>query len=241
MKPTTEAYTEIQQAYDTFNKRLFDNTLPDCLFTLQRIKSTFGYFASDKFINIDGKKTDEIALNPSYFPVIPLLEILQTLAHEMVHQWQKHHGKPGRSRYHNKEWAQKMESIGLMPSDTGQPGGKRTGDSMADYPIENGLFLKICEELLTNDFKITWHDRFPPQQAIKAGQNSFIHSLNLPNMPDRGITVPSENGIGIAETTNTENKSNRKKYTCTCAINIWGKPELNIICGDCGEPFTEQP
>ena len=73
----------------------------------------------------------------------------------MVHQWQAHHGTPGRGRYHNDEWADKMERIGLMPSSTGQPGGRRTGDHMADYAIEGGRFLKACKELVTEEFRIS--------------------------------------------------------------------------------------
>jgi len=37
----------------------------------------------------------------------------------MVHQWQQHHGKPGRRGYHNKQWAAKMNSVGLVPTHTG--------------------------------------------------------------------------------------------------------------------------
>lgn len=41
-----------------------------------------------------------------------------------------------------KEWADKMQSIGLIPSSSGEPGGKRTGDKMADFPAEDGKFLQ---------------------------------------------------------------------------------------------------
>lgn len=67
-------------------------------------KKSYGYFSAERFGNRDGEKTDEIALNPTYFAVVPLIEIMQTLAHEMSHVWQHHHGKPGRGRYHNREW-----------------------------------------------------------------------------------------------------------------------------------------
>jgi len=93
--------------------------------------------------------------HPSYFAVVPLLEVLQTLVHEMVHAWQFHFGKPGRRGYHNKEWADKMEAIGLMPSSTGKPGGARTGEKMADYAIPGGLFMQATDKLLTQDFKIS--------------------------------------------------------------------------------------
>ncbi|HEY8097007.1 MAG TPA: SprT-like domain-containing protein [Methylobacter sp.] len=241
-KPTAETYAELQQAYDMFNARLFDSELPECLITLQREKKAYGYFSAERFGNRAGEKTDEIALNPCYFAVVPLLEIMQTIVHEMAHLWQYHHGNPGRTRYHNTEWANKMEKIGLMPSSTGQPGGKRTGDAMADYPIGGGLFLSACRELLTSDFKISWYDRFASANAVKAGQNSFALSIDL-DMPG-GVTIASEDGIEMASATTlsaAENKSNRSKYTCRCDINVWGKPGLNLSCGDCGNSFVELP
>jgi len=136
--PTAQNYAELQTAYDHFNQALFDGALPTCLITLQREKRTCGYFSSQRFADLDGRTTDEIALNPAYFAVVPLVETMQTLVHEMAHLWQSHFGSPGRSRYHNGEWADKMEAIGLMPSSTGKPGGRRTGDRMADYAIEGG-------------------------------------------------------------------------------------------------------
>ena len=131
--PTAQAYAELQLAFDHYNRELFAGELPPCLITMQREKRSYGYFSSERFVHHhDKSKTDEIAINPAYFAVVPLLEVLQTVAHEMVHAWQFHFGNPSRSGYHNREWADKMEAIGLMPSSTGQPGGARTGQKMAD-------------------------------------------------------------------------------------------------------------
>ncbi len=41
-----------------------------------------------------------------------------------------------------------MEAVGRMPTSKGQLGGKRTGDSVADYPIEGGCFLAVGAEQL---------------------------------------------------------------------------------------------
>lgn len=240
MKPTAETYSELQTAYDTFNQFLFDNELPECLITLQRVKSAYGYFTADRFANRDGKKTDEIAMNPCYFAVVPLVEIMQTLAHEMAHLWQHHFGNPGRGRYHNVEWANKMESIGLMPSHTGQPGGNKTGDSVSDYVIEGGVFLTACRDLFTQNFKISWYDRFAPAAAVLSGQNSYGLTLNL---PEGGACIASQDGIEMAivrEIIDKDNKSNRSKYTCSCEINVWGKPGLSIVCGECESTFVER-
>jgi hypothetical protein len=126
-------------------------------------------------------------MNPTYFAVVPIIETLQTQVHEMTHLWQHHFGKPGRGRYHNEEWARKMESIGLMPSSTGQPGGARTGDCMADYAVEGGRFLAACQELLTANFTLSWYDRFPSADHVIAGQASMANHI-------QGIEGPSPHG-----------------------------------------------
>ena len=131
-----------------FNRALFDGQLPNCLITLQRSKRSYGYFCGDRFGRTDGLVTDEIALNPRYFHVRPVEEVLSTLAHEMVHLWQHHYGKPGRGRYHNREWAQRMKAIGLHPSSTGKEGGQETGDSVGHFIVPGGPFEVAAHELL---------------------------------------------------------------------------------------------
>lgn len=238
MKPTIETYAELQLAFDTFNRLLFDEQLPDCIITLQRSNPSRGYFSAERFTNLDGLKIDEVALNPAYFAVVPLVKIMEELVHQLCHLWQFHFGTPGRGRYHNKEWADKMEFIGLMPSDTGQPEGKKVGDMMSNYAIDDGAFLTACADLLTNDFRISWYDRFPTNTAIDAGHNAYDQSIDLPEGSEN-IAAEFEN-IEIESPDSTENKSKRSKYSCPCEINVWGKPGLNIICGKCDGLFVEQ-
>ena len=140
IKPTRETYDPLQQAYENLNRSLFEGELPNCLITLQRSKKSYGYFCGDRFGRADGTLTDEIALNPTHFRDRPQEEVLATLAHEMVHLWQHHFGKPGRGRYHNKEWAEKMRSIGLQPTSTGKDDGAETGDVMGHIIVADGPF-----------------------------------------------------------------------------------------------------
>ncbi|WKL15733.1 SprT-like domain-containing protein [Comamonas testosteroni] len=255
LAPTQETYNELQMAYDHFNARLFEGQLPSCLITLQREKRTFGYFSAARFASVDGSTTDEIAMNPTYFAVVPIIETLQTQVHEMTHLWQHHFGKPGRGRYHNEEWARKMESIGLMPSSTGQPGGARTGDCMADYAVEGGRFLAACQDLLTAKFKFSWYDRFPSADHVLAGQASManhIRGIEGTKPPMASIPALAEavkpTGLAMAAITGEHgaltapaNKSNRVKYSCIgCqdAISVWGKPGLKLICGSCLQGFS---
>jgi predicted SprT family Zn-dependent metalloprotease len=237
-RPTEEAYTELQHAYDFYNKELFGGQLTSCLLTYQRSKRTFGYFSKDRFGHRDARKTHELALNPEYFAVVPLIEVLQTLVHEMTHLWQEHFGKPGRACYHNVQWANKMEEIGLMPSSTGLPGGKRIGQSLADYMIAGGQFEKVTKRLLSSGFAISWFDRFPalpparfvnsqttlasaqPDKDEIAGDAEFVAALTPPDTSQPGLIEQK-----------TGNRSNRSKYTCeVCALNVWGKPGLRVVC-----------
>ena len=140
--PSLCQYAVFQDALDAMNRELFDGTLPPCMITMQRKTGCLGYFHHQRFIATDDSATrlDEIAINPQTLMLSDLMEVLQTLAHEQCHQWQHHFGTPSQRTYHNREWADKMESIGLMSSSTGEPGGKRTGQKMSDYPITGGPF-----------------------------------------------------------------------------------------------------
>lgn len=237
MLPTSTTYTELQVAFDTFNAALFDGELPSCLLTLQREKRTYGYFSAKRFGTRAGQTTDEIALNPEYFAVVPVVEVLQTVAHEMTHLWQSHFGKPGRARYHNAEWADKMEAIGLMPSSTGLPGGRRVGDIMADYVIPNGRFAAVVDELLTSKrFGITWFDRFTPEAPLHPVATAAAAAAT--GIPQEAYAVPASEGVQLVPKTPTlaaaKDRSNRVKYTCSgCGLNAWGKPDIRLGCIAC--------
>jgi len=244
MRPTPETYSEWQMAYDFINKNLFKDELPACLITLQREKNSMGYFSQERFANRSGIKTDEIALNPSFFAVTGMNDALSTLAHEMCHLWQYHFGKPGRGRYHNREWANKMESIGLMPSSTGAEGGNKTGDQMNDYIIKGGIFEQCIADLTENGFKLQWMDRFIAKPM------SIIVSPEIEDWENAADeVVASEIGMEQAlidvlepdfDRIKKPKLGNRSKYTCFgCGTNLWAKPDIQVICGECNEAFEE--
>jgi hypothetical protein len=82
--------------------------------------------------------------------------VLSTLAHEQVHLWQAHFGSPSRAGYHDKEWAAKMLEIGLHPSDTGQPGGKLTGQNMTHYIVDGGPFAQAAGRLIAKGWAVPY-------------------------------------------------------------------------------------
>ncbi len=205
MSYTVDEYSNLDRAYDWFNADLFSGKLPAVLITYQRKGKSFGYYAPGRFESRTGtERVDEVALNPSAYKGYDDMEALQTLVHEMCHVWQKHFGHPSRNGYHNREWANKMERMGLMPSNTGAPGGKRTGQQMADYTIEGGTFEKSAKALIAEGWQLHWQS---------------VDGLN-----DR------KNGQQQAGTS----KKNKIKYTCPgCQANAWGKPGLSLLCGIC--------
>jgi hypothetical protein len=112
-RPTDE-YNVFQEAFDYFNARLFGGTLLPCLISLHRKSHSNGYYSNKRYeARRETAETDELALNPATFKSRTDKEILSTLVHEMVHHWQYHFGKPSDNRYHNGEWADKMEALGL--------------------------------------------------------------------------------------------------------------------------------
>lgn len=263
MHPTSELYESLQKAYEHFNKKLFNSKLVKVIFTVQRQKGVMGYFAPERWGNLKGVKCHEIAINPSYIANARLIEVMQTLVHEMVHCWQHCFGNPGRTSYHDTEWAKKMIRVGLMPSSTGEPGGKITGQHMSDYIIEGGAFLESYNDLEKNKkFKLKWIDRKslprliepiianpdniknkPPDLAIFLANNPDIKTFDetklVPYQVESKESVFSEilpNDFVIEQ---TAKRKTRQRYICNgCNNKIYGKANLNVRCEDCDQLFV---
>lgn len=141
-------YDEVTAAFDYFNKTLFDNRLTPVAITLTRHRKAFGFFAPKAFRSREGEIAPEIALNPEHFVDRDPFEIYATLVHEMCHHYQNLFGKPSRNGYHNREFASIMKSVGLIASDTGEPGGKETGQNMSHYIDQAGMYIAAFNQFM---------------------------------------------------------------------------------------------
>ncbi|MBN2436268.1 MAG: SprT-like domain-containing protein [Spirochaetes bacterium] len=240
LNPTSGTYDALLLSYKFMNEHLFDGVLPICLITLQREKKTYGYFCGSRFQSTDdsSKRTDEIALNPQFFRSNGRDDraVCSTLVHEMCHLWQHHYGKPGRARYHNQQWADKMKKIGLIPSSTGQIGGKETGDCMSHYIDERGPFAAAYRDLVVQGFALQWIE--PPEYEI------IEKMLPDPDNPQRSVSLTDiEDDEEIRSIIEKPRKkdSSKMKYSCPlCGLNAWAKFGAHFICGTCNTQMLNQ-
>lgn len=206
--PNSE-YKSLDRAFSYFNDALFGGTLPGALITLHDHPRARGYFRRKAFAHRSEAEayTDEICLCPGTHSGRSDLDILSTLVHEMCHLWQFHHGEPPRRCYHDREFAEKMQAVGLMPSDTGLVGGRKTGQHMTHYVIEGGAFDIACRDLLATGWRLQWEQ--PARQTPAQG--------------------------GSAGATGGESpKATRRKFTCaTCKLTAQAKPTARLVCGEC--------
>lgn len=145
--------------------------------------------------------------------------------YEQVYLQQEEFGKSSRNGYHNKEWGLKMESIGLMPSNTDKSGGKKTGQQMTHYIIEGGAYEKAFKKMSKKSLLAF--------MSLDAG----IQKAQMNRTPIYG--KGKIKSTGVSETP-IQKAKNKVKYTCGCGYNVWGKPFLHIICRECEKKFIAQ-
>jgi predicted SprT family Zn-dependent metalloprotease/predicted RNA-binding Zn-ribbon protein involved in translation (DUF1610 family) len=166
---TPVEYGSLQQAFERFNKELFDSQLPDCFIVYSRRSHSGGHFAPNRF---SGRDTNfakhEVSLNPDGFIGKSDEYICSILVHEMTHCWQEHCSDKKRKRYsyHDKEWAAKMKTIGLQPSNSGMVGGKETGVHMSHYILVGGPFQVTYQKLAATGWRLNL------QSAAAAGKSA---------------------------------------------------------------------
>lgn len=188
-----------------------------------------------------GESFHELAINSKVIDGVSLLTLFQTIVHEQCKLYNLLKGGGCRHGYHDKKWAETMESVGLIPSHNGRPGGRKTGQRMSSYIDKDGLFFSSCISLLKAGFALDWVDtkHFSPKA--------------LPPLSKEGETVELEkiskllnNKLSLPDTLNgsvpTDTNKSKVKYLCSaCNASVWGKPALKVRCIDCNTIFKESP
>lgn len=236
---TRRFYDQLSMMSNRFNQDLFDGALPAPLFTLRRGGQSLAHCLYANWQGNAGDAIAEISLNPGLFAQHSWLTLMRSIAEQLCHLWQHCHGTPSRPGYHNKEWSNKLETIGLMPSSTGEPGGRRTGQIMASYPIEGGRFIRTCSDLAVRDLRLSltarWSERPPTSMAVV--------SLGLPRSVANRLLSPvgAWSDVDDAEMALEMRERKRKlKYICPrCGVSAWGKSGLHLACRSCEMSMRE--
>lgn len=226
--PTNAQFSAYRAMWDFFNVALFGGVLDRVILNFSRHANSYGFFAPLRWKH-DSTVTHEISLNPTYITKDPsrsARDVAATLVHEMVHLWQFQLGKPSPGGYHNVEWAKKMEELGLQPSDTGRPGGKRVGFRVSHYIIEDGPFARAYAAM-PPEYVLPWTcgvDESEIERRARGGAGT-------------GGTTGTTGTTGTQRGGAPAKKVSKLKYTCPCKVNVWGKPGLRLRCDACGQPF----
>ena len=232
---TTKQFQTLDDLYAFYNRELFAAELPECIVNLSRRTRTYGFFVPKLWANLDegaahpAAYVHEISLNPDFLQR-PFVEWHSTLVHEMVHLWQFEFGKTSSNTvYHNKQWADKMESIGLMPSVTGMPGGARTGQSVSHYVIPGAAFETVFDSLDPEELDYLRLKYLPVASLAPVRTGDDDEDTGNDDVDGTGAGKDKKSRSGV-----------RIKYTCNCENNIWGRSGLEIKCCTCDALFIEE-
>lgn len=199
---------ELHRAFYEFNKRLFNNELPEPAILIQskgNRKNVLGWCSTNEiWVSRDEKvKKYEINLVAEYLNR-SIFEVMATLLHEMIHLYALVNEIQDTSRegtYHNKKFKQIAERHGLIIKHH-----KLIGWSLTALKEDT---KKLIKEL---NFK---------EEAFGISRIEF-----------------ESYKIVDGEVIKLKKKSSSRKYVCpSCGNIVRATKEVNIICGDCKVEF----
>lgn len=218
--PLIEQSRAYNGAFDWFNEKLFDGQLPRPMLCLTRNANVIGgYFNHAKWHDDKGNSVDEIAINANMMEQSNIVELMHTLIHEMIHLKQQHFGKSSRQGYHNSEFADWAEDMGLHCKDAKT--GRRTGHMMSTKVLDGGKSAKAIA-LLPDEHVFPW-------MAVSTQEDG-----------KEGGGEGSGEGSGGDGSGPPRRSGTRSKFTCAvCGLNAWAKHEAKLACGECDRMMVE--
>ena len=161
---------ELYEHYGKFNQEFFDGLLgtPLISFTLRRQRNLGHYVNGRNDIGC----YDNININPVHLNGTKQ-DTLETLLHEMVHQWQYKVGKPGKNNYHNYACRAKMQELGIPCDKKGVTVAVR--DPFVSFPRSQGIDGQYWE--------------LPSNGALVSGNGSKLKKWVCDCKPQYGVRV----------------------------------------------------
>jgi ribosomal protein S27E len=215
--PTNAQFAAYRAMWSYFNAVLFGGELAHVILNFSRLARSLGFFAPERWRDDANAVTHEISLNPAHLRRDNLKDAASTLVHEMAHAWRHAQPKPPRNGYHDVVWADKMEALGLMPSDTAAPGGSRLGYKMSHYIIAGGAFERAFDAMPAA-CHLPWTCGIDDEARGAGGGEKKAKKAKKEQEAARKVKV---------------------KYSCPgCSLNVWGRAGLKLSCEDCDQALA---
>jgi ribosomal protein L37AE/L43A len=206
--PTNAQFAAYRAMWVYFNTVLFGGALGDVFLNFSRLARSLGFFAPERWRDGANQVTHEISLNPAHLRRDNAKDAASTLVHEMVHLWRHGEPSPPRRGYHDRQWADRMEALGLMPSSTAAPGGTRVGYRMSHFIIPGGAFERAFEQMPA-ECHLPWTCGIDDEaRGEKKAKKEASRKVKVK------YSCPS------------------------CGLNVWGRGGLRLRCEDCDEELV---
>jgi hypothetical protein len=217
LEPTVKMAESLQEITNYLDALLFNGELPPCYVTLTRNNKVIGgYHAKDQWEGNDGQSIPEIGINSNLLVEPDPLILYNVLIHELLHLELSHKGLGGRKGYHNKEFANRCEELGLdiQVHDKDAVEGQTTGQSVSTSLRPKGLAEMAIAKI-------------PTDLAYTAKHVIDIDSNGAPQDGEAPVLIPVKQ-----REPKTKTAGKRTKYQCpVCGLSMWGKANAYLICG----------
>lgn len=209
----SDALKKLEKLFDFLNDTYYESALPRPVITIQSTPRAYGHCSTKKIWQSDGSAMYELNIGAEYLNR-PEDHTAATLQHEMIHLYCREMNIDEtcqNGRYHNTLFKQAAEARGLVI------GYNRTIGHSSTEPSE--------------DFKATL------EAAGYTLGTPFYRATPGAHGASTGTGAGSNAGTGAEP----EKRNKSLKYACpTCGQFIRStNPDLNIICGVCGEPMLK--
>lgn len=208
-KPTLEQFKKYQAAYDYFNRTLFGNTLNPCFLVFHESKKKKNGIMQGYFWANQWTKGDSICHEISLNRGTLTRPIADVFA-TLVH-----------------------EMVHQWQQDHGEPPRKAYHDKQwAAKMLEVGLVPSDTGHFGGKQTGQRMTHYIAEDGAFAMAYKSMPEEIKLP--------WTTSEALEPAKKKKEPKNRNKVKYTCKgCEANVWGKPELRVICAECEELFVE--
>ncbi len=201
----TALVTMLEEAFDDLNADLFNGELPLVIITLHRHRNAYGYFAPERYSRVDG---DEHTHEIALNPDTFKEHRDRDILGTLAHEM-AHLWQQEKGTPPRRCYHDKQWAAKMKEiglNPVNVDNPKRETGQRCSHTIEaGGPFAKSAEAIMSNGFHIAFHSQ---EEMSIAGELAKL-----------------------------KKKAKAKvAYVCPqCESKVWGKPDMNIRCGECDE------